>query len=221
MKIQVDGKFLATSFITMVLLVVVVIGVNAFAGLPAATVAAAVIGAVAVKLFDKVEYHPSGEVAFGSPLVSVSWIYAAVASILMLSGTDLGWHVLFSFVDKSSAANFCRTSVLVPAIFLDWGGFILGGWLIGRLFPKRALGLSSLAGFVVVIVALLDSRHPDIDAYRRIAECFGFPLGAAEEVAGNESSFRIGMLLGVVARAYLAIVTARVASRRPSTPLHA
>ncbi|WP_420447562.1 hypothetical protein [Candidatus Palauibacter sp.] len=218
MKLQIDAKFLTTWSFAFALVVVAVVGVNAVVGLPAATVAAAAMGVLATKMFDKFEYEPDQEIRFGAPTVSVPWLAAAMASTLILYGSRLGLALFGGALGAD--VDICRPVVLIPAIALDWGGFVLGGWLIATLFKKRSVGLASIAAFVVIVEALLDLRTVDAEQLRSVMECLGV---VAENRTDAVASLQVGMFAGLVIRAFLSILVARWVTRRslvyePSTP---
>lgn len=212
MKLSLDAKFLTTALVTFAVLVVVITVVNAVAGAAVAMVAAAGVGTISVKLFDKFEYHPTTEIEFGAPVVSVPLISSAIASAMLLNGAAVGVDLFEAAWGPITDPNACRAALLVPTLLLDWGGFVLGGWLIGWLFPNRALGLATFAGMIVVLIGILELRHPDMVRFELIAACVGIP-GSSNDLEGNELSFRIGSAFGLASRAYLAIAFARIATR--------
>src|SRR5204862_2061285 len=135
-KFPVDVKFLTTAAATFALIVVVVAVLNLFAGLPAASVAASVLGAVAVKLFDKLDYNPSFAVEFGAPKISAPWLYSAVAASFIVYGSSVGADVASALLNRVLVpAQVCTLWPLVGVSALDWGGLVLAGWVVGRLFP--------------------------------------------------------------------------------------
>jgi len=218
MKLQIDAKFLTTWAFAFALVIVSVVSVNAVAGLPAATVVAAAMGVLATKMFDKLEYEPNQEIRFGAPTVSVPWLSAAVASTLILYGSRLGVALYGGALGADP--DICRPVVLIPAIALDWGGFVLGGWLIATLFKKRSIGLASVAASVVIVEALLDWRTLDAEQLRPLMECLG---AVPEDPTDAVASFQVGVFAGIVGRAFLSILVARWVTRRwltsePSTP---
>jgi hypothetical protein len=58
----------------------------------------------------------------------------------------------------ASSPGRCSSAALVAVSALQWLGFVVAGWVIGRLFPTHSLGLGSLAGMVLVVATILDPR---------------------------------------------------------------
>ena len=215
MKLSVDSKFLLTAAATFLVLVVIVAIVNRIAGTPAATVVGAVAGAVAVKLFDKLDYAPDREIEFGARLISVPWRYGAIASMLILRGASIGAELAGNLIGLStSKPDSCTALAITTVSLLDWLGYALGGWIIGRLFPKHALGYASLAAIVLFVLVLFDRAVGSAETMSWLGPClFGTPLRAAEATE-NAGPFKLGLILGAAARGYLAILSAHLAKKR-------
>jgi hypothetical protein len=219
LKLSFDPKFLGTALLISLVLLIVVSIVNALAGTAAATVVGGLLAALSVKLFDKLDFHPSEEIQFGAPLISVPWLYSALASALMLYGTRLGADIFADLVSPTVKSGTCGASIVVGLIAVDWGGFAVGGWLIGRIFPARALGLSSLAFTVLFIEWWLAVRGITPDSLSWAQKCI---IGAAptpEELPTLLADFRTGTLVGLILRGFLTVVVARIASRSTTTVL--
>jgi len=219
MKLSLDPKFLTTSITTFVVLVGAVVLLNKIAGPAAASVAGTVIGAVAIKLFDKLDYNPTFDIQFGAPRISAPWLYSAVAAVFILYGCDLPSHFARSLFQRFAGGDFeCRVTFWLTVVALDWGGYLLGGWIIGRLFSTRALVFSSIAGLSLILVSLVDPELvADPERLRRISTCVLGVQGDNADFAALHSGFRLGAILGIASRAYLAIVMARLASRLDNT----
>jgi hypothetical protein len=210
MKLSVDARFLTTALITFSILVVAVVAVTALAGVPAAMVVAAAIGTVAVKLFDKLDYSPTFTFEAGAPHISAPWIYSVIAGILVLWGCDFFVDALQAGVQRVNGLSYCSPLYVASTVPLDWGGYIVAGWLLGKLFRDRALTVTSVGAFAFVIVALLQPSDPTRVA--ALISCFG--IDPADDAMAGASG---GMVLGIVSRGYLAVVMARIASRRGPT----
>ena len=214
MKLSLDPKFLGTAIAVSVTLFAVVLLVSAVAGTGPATVAGALVAATAVKLFDKLDYHPTEEIRFGAPLISVPWLYSATAAGLLLYGTRIGVDLLADVWDAPAKTGRCTTTFLLALVALGWGGFALGGWLIGRIFPQRALGLASLAFAVVLLEHWLDFRGLSADRAARMQSCINSVAAGPEETAGDVSDLRTWATVGLILHGFVAVTVARIASRR-------
>ena len=214
MKISIDLKFLTTAAATFILIVSAVIILNALAGIAPASAGAAVLGAIAIKLFDKLDYAPSFDIEFGAPKVSAPWIYSALAAVFIVYGCTLGGDIALSLFKRLAPSGYsCKLWPIVGISILDWGGFLVAGWLIGRLFRERALTFSSIAAFVVVAAFLLQGK--ETDKLERLARCLLGPELDPGLLASAVSGMATGHIFGVVLRGYAAIFAARLASRRP------
>jgi hypothetical protein len=213
-KLSVDVKFLTTAAATFVLIVAAVAALNALAGTAPASVGAAVLGAIAIKLFDKLDYNPSFSLELGAPRISVPWTYSAIASVFIVYGCSVIGDIVVSMLKRTDPAAYpCRLWEFTTIGALDWGGFLLAGWLVGRLFPQRALALSSISAFVLILAFLLEGHAPEkLDVLGR---CFVGPNPSPEDLESARSGMQTGMVIGVVVRGYLVITMARIASRRP------
>ncbi len=215
MKLPVDPKFLSTAGVTFLLLLVVILAVHAVAGPAAAGAAGAVVGAVAVKFFDKLDYTPTLEL--GAPRISAPWLYSIAAGVFLLYGCTALVDIAFNAFRRFNPDGYtCTVSTWVVLIPLDWGGFLLGGWIIGRLFSQRALLITSVAALVLVAERLLGSA-PDIVSMQPYMDCFGARPPSTEELRDARSGAQVGAILGIASRAYLAILMARLASKKPKT----
>jgi hypothetical protein len=209
MKLAIDSKFIGTVLVVLAVLLAVVLIVNALFGTGAATVAGAVSGALAVKLFDKLDYHPSEEIHFGAPLISVPWLYAAIASTAILYGSvNLFLDVFFALWPIFKPDNTCNQTVLFVGAVSGWTMFAVSGWVIGRLFPANALGLSSIAFSVLFLKTALDHQEEDFTA---LARCLN---PADPTVTEYGTDYLVSHTLGLVLQGLLCVLAARRASRR-------
>jgi len=212
MKLAYDSKFLGTSLVVLAVLLVVVLTVNFFMGAGAATVAGAICGAIAVKLFDKLDFHPTDEIRFGAPLVSAPWIYAATASIWILYGSvNLVVDVTRAIWPLNDSAGPCMpATVLVGASFVGWFMFVAAGWVIGRLFPANAMGLASLAFVVLFLEFGLHQETHSAEHLNAVLRCF--PTVTPENPI-NASDFQMGGIIGLLLQGTLCITAARRAAK--------
>lgn len=213
MKLSLDIRFLTTAGATFIVAVAAVALVNAVAGTTAAAAGAAVLGVITTKLFDRLDYTPSFNLEFGAPKISAPWIYSAVAAVFIVHGCTVAAEIAGSAFQRMDPGGFpCRFWPLLTVAALDWGGFILAGWVVGRIFPERALTLSSIAAFVLVTAFLLKGLSPErVEAFLR---CFLGPEAHPEDQESFRSGLATGAVVGVMFQGYLAIAMARLASRR-------
>jgi len=210
MKLPVDVKFLVTAVVMIILTVATIAFLNPILGTGPAAAGATVIGLLTIKLLDKLDYNPSLSLDLGVPKLSVAWIYSALAAVFMVSGSDVVVRIVGSILKPiNSAAYPCTGWQIVPLVLLDWGGLILAGWIIGHLFPERALALSSMGAVVYILALLLELATLTPGDLEYIARCFSLSSSDPE----NLSDMGIGMVGGVVVRGYVVIVMARIASR--------
>lgn len=115
------------------------------------------------------------------------------------------------------SGGVCVWWVFLVVVLLDFGGYALAGWIIGRLFPIRALAFTSLAALIFVLAAM---AAPDLglenQRVQRLLGCFVGVPPTPEEMETAQSGVQLGRLFGLIARAYLAIAMARIASRAPT-----
>ena len=166
-----------------------------------------------MKLFDKLDFHPSEEIQFGAPLISVPWLYSALASVLILYGTRLGADIFADLLGPTVKSGACGALIVLAMMALDWGGFAVGGWLIGRIFPARAIGLSSLAFAVLFAESWLGISGITGDSVSWLQRCMLGFAPTAEELPTALADFRTGAIVGLILRGLLTIFVARIASR--------
>jgi hypothetical protein len=214
-RVPLDGKFLATALLTLLVLVPVIILLSKFVGPEAATVAGTVIGAVAVKLFDKLDYEPTFNLELGAPNITAPWFLAATASVFLLYGCDISARVAIGLFERFSTPLWvCTWWALLTLVLLDWGGYALAGWTIGRLFSARALAYSSIAALSLVLASLASAEFGVVSSrsMRLLACLVGGPV-SPEIFEGFTSGSRLGYVVAVIARGYFAITMARIASK--------
>lgn len=81
MRLPIDSKFVATALLGLLPLLIIMIVVARFLDPAAATVVGAVIGGVAVKVFEKLDYTPTFSFEVGVSRSVVSWFYGAIANV--------------------------------------------------------------------------------------------------------------------------------------------
>lgn len=140
-----------------------------------------------------------------------------LAGIFILYGTTVFLSISKSTFKIIYGDNYLfMPSFWLIGALLDWGGFALGGWLIGRLFPTHSMRITAIAGFAFVIsITLKDFSGESVD------KLTAFLNGLVERglvkqriLDDNLLSVRAGGVIGGAARAYLAIIMARIASRK-------
>lgn len=221
MKISLDPKFLVTAVITFIILVVVIVLVNKFAGSAVASVAGTVMGGIALKLFDRLDYSPTIHYEVKSSSISISQVYSALVAIFIVYGSTVFYDISKNIFRASYGENYiCRPEALILLVIFDWGGVAFAGWLIGRIFSDHAMRFTAVAGFVLVVVFAVNTASGGLtDTFNRILNCL-IERGLIGHEAISEKlgtlyfNFRVGAILGGITRAYLAIVMARIASRR-------
>lgn len=216
MKLQLDLRFLTTAAATFVIIVVAVALLSTLVSTAAATAGAAVLAGIAIKLFDKLDYSPSLNVELGGPRISVSWLCSAMAAIFVVYGSTVVADIAASSLERADPAIYpCALWQVLPVAVLDWAGFVVAGWLLGRIFPNRALTLSSIGAFVFVLAALLEVRSPEkLDA---AARCVLGPRAGTEDLESARTGMGLGFTLGIITRGYVSIAMARFVSRRVRT----
>lgn len=218
MKLAVDPKFLGSTLLICAVLLAVVAAVNYAAGSAAATIVGVLLAAVSVKLFDKLDFSPSEEIVFGAPLLSLPWIYSAAVSVLVLYGTRIGIDIARDIAPPISKGQPCSTALVGSLIGLDWGGFVVGGWLIGRVFPARASSLASLALAVSFLELWLGMRHVTPESLSLVLTCItGLTSASPSEAVAALADFKLWTLVGLVLRGFVTIVVARAASGTAAT----
>ena len=217
MRFQVDKKFLGTWVIALLVMLVVVTLALAVAGVPAATVVAVAMGLLMTKTFDRLEYVPHDVVRINTSIASPSWLFGALVSTLILYGSQMGLHLWVEAWGPSLDNDTCPpVTMFAPGLLLDWGGYVLAGWLIARLFGRRALGFVSAAAVATIVVGVLDWRTADVEqAGNVIANCLGVTSPPMESRFG---SLHWGMLAGTISRAFLAILVTRWTLRAAGNP---
>ena len=218
MKIHLDLKFIATTVITFILLIVIVLLVNAIAGIPAASVVGTVLGGIILKLYDKLDYSPTVHFDLSEHMPIAPTI---ISGIFILYGSMIFFDILKYVTQITYGKTYiCEPIAIVSSIILDWGGFALGGWLIGKLFSSHALRITAVAGFFIVVVfTIATATGRQEENFRILIECM-LKKGYLDQAPTNEDfnkiifGSKIGGFLGGMTRAYLAIVMARVSSRR-------
>jgi hypothetical protein len=212
MKTVLDLRFILTALITFFSLILIVVIVHAIAGLPAASVAGSVLGALAWKFFDQLDYVPTVELGTASRSV-LPLVYSAVASVCILSGALVFLNMAVAVFKLAYGDSICHVSRFVVTIALDWGGVVLGGWLIGRMFSDHALGYCALAGIVYVVADSLNIAAgihvPRVD---QVFACFSSNLSETTMEEFRRGGV-VGYYVGSISRAYVAICMARVSSR--------
>jgi hypothetical protein len=212
LKLSLDLKFLLTAALTFLVTVTIATVVYYVAGPGAATVAGTVMGGIAVKLFDKLDYSPTFDIEFTGARVSSSWLYSLLAAVLILSSSDFLFEAgKIAIAVLSKPVETCGPLFWAVLIPLDWAGFAISGWVIGKLFPDKALVLSSIAATLVIILFGADLRFGGADPMAAMAKCF--PPVPPEEADHTRFVFLLGLTAGMAARGYLAIAMARLASR--------
>lgn len=199
----------------IVLLVATVAAIaHALFGVAAATVVGGLLTALVVKLFDKIEFHPAEEIRFGAPLISVPWIYSALASVLILYGSRIGVDLARYFLGPAEGQLKCSNAYIAVGMAADWGMVVVGGWIIGRLFPERAMGLATLVFLILLADAWTTYGSIGGGEFYKVYEClFGAPA-SPDELDESSGPFFVGAALGLATRGWLTLVFARIASRR-------
>jgi len=119
--------------------------------------------------------------------------------------------VALDIVRRIKGPGYCSPTVFWAVGFpLDWGGFILSGWILGRLFRERALAVTSVGAFFFLAKELLGSMNPE-QVSSNIAACLGTTPPSAEDLPHNIGM--IAMILGITSRGYVSVIIARIASR--------
>ena len=214
MKLPVDSKFLWTTSIILIVIALTVTLVNAIFGTTSATVTGGILGMVAIKLFDELDFEPSFTFEFGVPVISTPWMYSMIASVFILNGCTIGFDLFCSIWHRLDPSGYpCNIWLFAIAILLDWGSFIIGGYMIGRLFPKKALSLTAIAALFYIATILLD-----VHSFEGVAavfeRCLHIPKEDMLRYPTTLQNFKIGATFGVACRGFVAFLAARFASRK-------
>jgi hypothetical protein len=214
-KLSLDGKFVTTAAITLIVSVGVVVLVNGIAGQGAATAAGTIIGTVVVKLFDKLDYKPSFSVELGTPRISPHWIYSCVAAIFLLNGCTVLARIVSGVLARFGYRfESCSWWAILVVATLIWGGYIVAGWTVGRLFPSHALVFTGIAAFFLIAATLADPNLGiDSDRDMRLVRCFIGEPANPNMLEGAKASMPFSAISVVVVRGYVALAVARIASR--------
>jgi hypothetical protein len=138
---------------------------------------------------------------------------------MILQGTEaisrfpvLPWHWIYGEHIESHLS-----AVLVASIF-DWLSFLLAGWCIGSLMPKRAL-LASMVG-ISIFLPISITQLLTSDSTGRMLHTLAQAMQFFDDPDFDFSEFRSGAVLGSITgllfRAVLTIYAARLASSRAS-----
>jgi hypothetical protein len=167
---------------------------------------------IAVKLFEKLDYKPSFSVELGAQKISAPWIYSCIAAIFTLSGCEVLARIARGLLDRlGHSVESCSWWAFFSVACLIWGGYIVAGWSLGRLFPSHALVFTSIAAFVLIGAKL---ATPDLggdpDRDMRLVRCF---IANPDMLEGAKVSMPFSAISSVFVRGYVAIATARISSR--------
>ena len=216
MKIPLDLKFLATATITFFIILLVVHILNKLAGTPVATVAGGILGMIAIRFFDKLDYSPTSKLEIQSES-----LHPVISGIFILYGCTIFvkiWKGVFMMIYGDD--YLCNLFFIPIGLIFDFGGFIVGGWLIGRIFPRNSMRVTAVAGFFLVIVLTVSAAAGEYTInFERVINCLIRQGIMSEKSTGEGWEYlmygsKFGVLLGGITRAYIAIVMARISSRK-------
>jgi hypothetical protein len=219
MKVPIDQKFLASTTITLFVLLLVVVILNMLAGTAVAITVGSVLGGIAVKLSDKLDYSPTSHFEIRS---ESSYILSSLSGIFILYGCTIFAKMWKDICLITYGEDYIFNSVVILiGIVFDWGGFIIGGWLIGRIFSNNAIRVTAVAGFFLVIALTvhgLTGEH--IEKMKHLLN-YLIRHDIISESVTNESFWegtifgsKVGAFFGGIIRTYIAIVMARISSRK-------
>ena len=181
-------------------------------------IAAAPLGILAACVLARLDFDSADE-SLSFTLIRNDRFLCAMAGIMIVQGTEaigrfplLPWHWLYGeHIENHLSA------IAVGSVF-DWLSFLIAGWCIGTLMPRRAL-LASMAG-VSIFLPIAITKLLTSEAVNREILTLAHATGLLSDPDWDLSLFRPGFLLGstvgLLARAVLTIYGARLASSRAS-----
>ncbi|MGA3287620.1 MAG: hypothetical protein ABSD46_09350 [Bacteroidota bacterium] len=212
MKISIDLKFLATAIISLAIIIASITLLNYLFGPTVASVVGTILGVVALRAFDKLDYTPT--VKLQTPAYNSDLFLSIVISIFIMLGLLRLLDASVDYAKLIYGSNYyCNWAPFILLVIFDWCLYIIAGILIGRIYPERALLLTGIACFITILVtipAIYTSQTTD--NVKKFMDClFGVKYEKGDDSASG--GVKIGQMIGLVIRIYLAILFARISSK--------
>lgn len=100
--------------------------------------------------------------------------------------------------------------IIIGTVMLDWLGFVLCGWLIGRLMPTKA-GTAATIGASLFLCLNLSEAYVGVGTYSNYTYMATLAGLGTDEVSAEV--FRLGVVVGLVCRVGLAVLVAHFVAR--------
>jgi hypothetical protein len=140
-----------------------------------------------------------------------SWLGVAFLSIILFQVIELlirFWLLPMRLIYGSGFS--ASPIIIIGTVMLDWLGFVLCGWLIGRLMPTKAVTAATI-GASLFLCLNLSEAYIGVGTYPNYTYMATLAGLGTDEVSAE--TFRLGVVVGLVCRVGLAVLVARLVAR--------
>lgn len=171
-----------------------------------------------MKKFDKIDYNPT--IALKTPRLPDGFFMSLIVSVFVFIGPISIAKSLIGYVNLIQGTDFiCSIYYIISLVILDWGSFIVAGFMIGKLYPEKSLLLTLVSAFLGIIIIIPNTNifSDTTESIQQLYDCiFGYEDEGHDEyfLEGFKSGYIIGGVIGYIFRTYLALFFARISANK-------